>query len=379
MTHTNSQLMRNDGHPVSEQESVVTADALTGWITSVLTAHAIPESAAATIADCLVNADMKGVTSHGVSRLPVYLQRLSSGVVNPDPNPEIVADSHSALLIDADGGFGHPVAAFGMTEALTRANLTGAAVVGIRNSSHFGMAGYYAEMAAKREAIGIVSTNSSPRMAPWGGKNALLGTNPLAIAAPGPAGPIVLDMATSVAALGRITVAAAAGASIPEGWAFDPGGRPTTDPAAALAGTLAPIGGPEGSGLAFMLDILCGVLTGGAFGRRVRSLYRDSNLPEQCGHFIFAIDIKAFIAPSAFHSAMREYVTEFKGSGPAEDVNEIFLPGEIQQRLEHRARIRGIALRTPILDELRRLADDSGVALPEMTAAAGAEAAGRSR
>ena len=345
----------------------VNAGGLAEWIEQVLSSNGVASDAAATIADCLVSADMKGVASHGVARLPVYLSRLKQGIVNPDPAPTVVSESGAVVLIDADGGFGHPVAAFGMRTAIDRARTAGAAAVGIRNSTHFGMAGYYAEMAAREDAIGIVTTNSAPRMAPWGGKDAVLGTNPLAIAVPRVVAPIVLDMATSVAALGRILIAAAGGSTIPEGWALDEDGHPTTDPKAALIGTLAPVGGPKGSGLAFMLDILCGVLTGGAFGLDVRSLYRDPTMPERCGHFMLVIDVNAFVPIDVFRAAIERYVTDFKASSPVADSGEIFLPGEIQQRLEHQARSDGIIYDSWAFDDLRRIAEDSGIQLPTTT------------
>src|SRR5262249_34933849 len=155
-------------------------------------------------------------------------------LVRADARPRIIRETESTGVVDADNGFGHPAAMFGLRFAIERARKTGVGVAGIINSNHFGMAAYYGEIASSEDCVGLVSTNSSPRMAPGGARDALFGTNPLAISVPGPAGPLVLDMATSAAALGRIIMAAAAGQSIPQGWALDREGRPTTDATTAL-------------------------------------------------------------------------------------------------------------------------------------------------
>ena len=249
-----------------------------------------------------------------------------------------------------------------MRLCVEKARRTGSAVAGIRNSTHFGMAGYYSEIAAREGMIGITTTNSSPRMAPWGSRDALLGTNPLAIAVPGPDnGSVVLDMATSVAALGKIMLAAADGTPIPEGWALDADGRPTTDASAALKGTVLSFGGPKGSGLAFMLDVLSGVLTGGSFGSKVRSLYRDMSNPERCGHFLFAIDVEAFMPISDFRAHINRYAAEFKRCRPVPGVSEVYLPGEIESRRERAAQAESLLLAPKTYEELLRVAQETGV------------------
>ena len=162
---------------------LIDAGALSDWTTQIFVAHAVPEEQARTIADCLVRADLKGVSSHGVSRIPIYLKRLKLGLVRADMRPKIVRESSSTAVIDADNGFGHPAAMFGLRFAIDRAKKTGVAVAGVINSTHFGMAAHYGEVAAAEDCISLVTTNSSPRMAPWGAKDALFGTNPLAISA----------------------------------------------------------------------------------------------------------------------------------------------------------------------------------------------------
>jgi len=340
----------------------VSAPMLAAWTERVFVASGVPPVSSKVVADCLVTADLKGMPSHGVSRIPIYIQRIRLGLVCPNANPKILRESPSALQIDAANGLGHPTASWGMRLCVEKARRTGSAVAGIFNSTHFGMAGYYAEIGAREGVIGIATSNSSPRMAPWGSRDALLGTNPLAIAVPGPdGGPIVLDMATSVAALGKIMLAAADGTPIPDAWALDADGHPTTDAAAALKGTVLPVGGPKGSGLAFMLDVLSGVLTGGSFGSQVRSLYRDMSNPEQCAHFLFAIDVEAFQPISEFRARMERYAGEFKRCRPMPGVSEVYLPGELERRCERVGRAEGLRLPSKTYEDLIQVARDTGV------------------
>ena len=343
---------------------LIDAATLKDWVIRVFVANSVPYDQADIIADCLVRADMKGVASHGVSRIPIYLKRLGLGLVRADARPKIIRETDSTGVVDAGDGFGHPAAMFGLRFAIERARRTGAGVAGIINSTHFGMAAHYGEIASSEDCVALVSTNSSPRMAPWGARDALFGTNPLAISVPGPTGPLVLDMATSAAALGRIVMAAAAGQAIPPGWALDREGRPTTDAATALGGTVVPMAGPKGSGLAFMLDVLCGALTGGEFGLSVRSLYRDMDVPEQCAHFMIVINVAAFIPVEQFRAAMTRYVSDFKACRPAEGIETVYLPGEIEQMRLHRALAEGVPIELSTLQALQEIATATGIALP---------------
>lgn len=341
----------------------ISAKKLAGWIERLLMEAGVDIESAQIVADCLVQADMKGTTSHGVSRMPIYLKRLDAGLVSAGAIPKIEKETQSGLLINAGGGFGHPAAIWAAERCVAKARNTGVSVAGVLNSTHFGMASYYAEFIAKAGMIGLATTNSSARMAPWGAVDALFGTNPLAIAVPSDDGVVVLDIATSVAALGKITEAAARGDTIPADWALDVEGNPTTDPAAALRGTVLPFAGPKGSGLAFMLDVLAGVLTGGCFGPDVGSLYRDWDKPEQCGHFLIAIDIEGFLPLPEFRQRIANYVKVFKASAPRPGFKEVLLPGELERRRQRVSERHGIALEPHIYSSLIKIANDRDVPL----------------
>lgn len=339
------------------------AETLAAWVRRLFVRRGVPDEAAGIVAECLVTADLRGVSSHGVSRVPIYVKRLAEGLVRADARPRIVREETGSVLIDAGDGFGHPAGVFAVRECLARARQTGVAVAGVFNSTHFGMAGYYAEIAARDGMIGVATTNSSPRMAPWGALDALLGTNPLAIAVPGAeaGAAVVLDMATSVVALGRVVEAAANKTTLPVGWALDSCGQPTTDPGKALDGTVLPMAGPKGSGLAFMLDVLSGLLTGGHFGREVRSLYRDFSAPERCGHFFITIDVRAFQPLSDFQRRMGDYVVAFRECRPRPGADGVFLPGELERCHETQARAEGVWLSPATHRQLCQLSEEGGV------------------
>jgi LDH2 family malate/lactate/ureidoglycolate dehydrogenase len=339
-------------------------DDLARWIEAILHHHGVPEDHSRIVADCLSAADVKGVFSHGVSRLPIYLRRLKHKLIDPTATPLTVTETDSTLLLDARSGFGHPAACFGVKRGIAKAAKTGICAVGISNSTHFGMAGYYADIAGREGFIGLVTSNSAARMAPWGAKDALMGTNPLAIGIPADHEPIVLDMSTSAAAFGKIMLARETGQPIPPGWALDPAGTPTTNAVAALAGTLLPLAGPKGSGLAFMLDILAGVLTRAKFGRDVNSIYNQFERPEECGHFTVLIDVSAFIPLKEFKERVTAYVADFKKMRPIEEGTEVLLPGEIESRKKQQARSNGILFDEATLSQLHRLANEAGIVLP---------------
>lgn len=339
-------------------------DDLARWIEAILDHHGVPADHSRIVADCLSAADMKGVFSHGVARLPIYLRRLRHKLIDPAVTPLTVTETESSLLLDARSGFGHPAARLGVQRGIAKAAKTGTCSVGVYNSTHFGMAGYYAEIAARKGNIALVTSNSASRMAPWGARDALMGTNPLAIGVPADNEPVVLDMSTSAAALGKIMLARETGQPIPTGWALDQTGAPTSNASAALAGTLLPMAGPKGSGLAFMLDVLAGVLTRAKFGRGVNSIYNQFERPEECGHFIMLVDVSAFMPLQAFKERVTAYVADFKKTRPIEEGAEVLLPGEIENRKKQQAGENGILFDEATLSHLHQLANETGIALP---------------
>ena len=250
-----------------------------------------------------VKAELRGVDSHGLVRLPVYAQRIQSRVVNARPKVRVVSTTGAAALVDGDNGLGPVVGAHAMDVALDLARQHGTGFVGVRRSNHFGPAAYYVEKAIAAQCIGVAISNAPPNMAPFGGRTRFLGTNPLAIGIPaGRESPLIFDASTSVVARGKIIVAAQTGKAIPEGWALDPEGHPTTDARLALAGAVLPFGGPKGSALSFIIDIACGVMTGAAFASHLNTL-EDLSAVQNVGHVLAAVRTDLFMSDDDFRNA----------------------------------------------------------------------------
>jgi len=236
-------------------------------------------------------------------------------------------------------------------------------VVGVRNSNHFGMAAHFTRMIAEQGCVGVVTTNGSPAMAPWGGREKAVGANPWSIAAPaGRHGVTVMDIANVNAARGKIYAARERGATIPEGWALDAEGRPTTDPAAAIAGVILPMGGHKGYAISFMMDVLSGVLTGSLFATGV-SGPQQAERRSGCGHLVLAIDVAAVADPAGFGERMEALIAEMKAVPLAEGVAEIFFPGEIEDRSLARREREGFEVPARTMEVLERLAAETGVPL----------------
>lgn len=327
----------------------------------------VPEEDAAVVADALVAANLRGIDSHGVARLYSYVERLLRGLINPSAKPRVVQDFGAAALVDGNNGLGYVAAVYASDLAVEKARKYGIGVVGVRNSSHFGMAAYYGMRIARNRMIGIIASNAPPAMAPWGGKVARLGTNPICMAFPCRGEPIVLDMALSVVARGKIRLAALKRERIPEGWAFDEEGRPTTDPQAALRGTLAPIGGPKGYGLALAVEILSGVLTGSAYSIHVKAL-DDYSGPSGTGFFIEAINVEAFRPFEEYLGDLENLARIIKETPKASGVSEIFLPGEIEENTSKQRLREGVPLDRETVELLKKTALMLRIELPKFLA-----------
>ncbi|MGY6629535.1 MAG: Ldh family oxidoreductase [Wenzhouxiangella sp.] len=266
------------------------------FCSNVLQRCDVPEKHAAIIADTIVDAHQSGKATHGVTRLPIYVRKIRAGLMDPETRIKVIRDAGVVSVIDANHGFGQVAAAHAMKRCIDRASDLGVGVVGVRHSNNFGVAGYFARMATAQGHIGIVMANSAPAIAPTGGNKPLLGTNPIAIGFPTAQkdSPIVLDMAVSEAARGKVRLAEKEGRSIPENWALDPSGQPTTDPTAALAGSMLPLAGPKGYGLALVVDMFAGLLTGGAFAGAVKPL-NEPDVVSDHGHWVMAVAPDFFI------------------------------------------------------------------------------------
>jgi LDH2 family malate/lactate/ureidoglycolate dehydrogenase len=338
-------------------------DRLTDFAMNVLEAEGVPAADAALVARCLVQAQLWGHPSHGMLRLSWYVARIRSGVVDPGAKPETVVDLGAVAVLDGREGLGHVLTAHAASEAVRRAREHGVGVVAVRNSNHFGMAAHFTRMIAEQGCVGIVTTNGSPAMAPWGGREKAVGANPWSIAAPaGRHGVTVMDIANVNAARGKIYAARERGASIPEGWALDADGRPTTDPAAALAGVILPMGGHKGYAISFMMDVLSGVLTGSSFATGV-SGPQQAERRSGCGHLVLALDVAALGDPAMFGTRMERLIAEMKAVPLADGFQEIFFPGELEDRSRARLEREGIELPANTVDDLGRLAAETGVPL----------------
>lgn len=326
----------------------------------------VPSDHAREVAGCLIKAELRGVDSHGMVRLPVYSRRLQAGAVKARPDVRVVRTptGSATALVEGDNGLGPVVASRAMEAALDLAREHGTGFVGVRHSNHFGPAAYYVEKAIARDCIGVAISNAPPNMAPFGGKSRLLGTNPVAIGIPaGRETPLIFDASTSVVARGKIIVAAHMHEPIPEGWAIDPDGHPTTDPERALAGAVLPFGGPKGSAISLIIDVFCGVLTGAAFAPHLNTL-EDLSTEQNVGHLLGAVRTDLFLPDSVFRDRMDAILHTLKASPPAPGAERVLAPGEIEAANERRMREQGIPLAEPIAAQLARLGQELGVPFP---------------
>lgn len=330
--------------------------ALTDLGARILGAVGVPEADARLVSDSLVVADAWGHPSHGMLRLGWYVARIRAGAMRPVTEPVTVVDAGAVALLDGRDGVGQVITAHACREALARAAAHGVGVVGVRNSNHFGTAAYFTRMLADGGCVGILTTNSSPAMAPWGGREKTVGPNPWSIAVPGGRrGTVVLDIANTTVARGKLYAALQKGEPIPEGWALDADGAPTTDPRAAIDGLILPMAGHKGYGIAFMMDVLSGVLTGSSYATGVTGPY----VPDRrsgCGHLVLAIRVDAFGPPEEFAARLDGLITTTKAVPLAQGASGIFHPGELEDRAAATADRQGVELPDKTLEDLRQLA-----------------------
>jgi LDH2 family malate/lactate/ureidoglycolate dehydrogenase len=351
-----------DEHEPRPQPTRVSAERLARFAATVLAAVGVPDADARLVADSLVTADLWGHQSHGVLRLSWYVNRIRSGVMRPVTVPENVTDTGALAIVDGHDGVGQVLAAFAAQDAVRRAREHGVGVVAVRNSNHFGTAAYFTRMAAREGCVALLTTNASPAMAPWGGRRKTVGTNPWSIAAPaGRHDVIVMDIANTAVARGKVYLAKQRGEAIAPGWAIDADGVPTTDPTAAIGGVILPMAGHKGYAIALMMDVLSGVLTGSAFGAAVNGPYQFDRR-SGCGHLFIALDLAAFGDRDGFTARMEQLVDEVKSVPRAPAVDEILVPGELEARAASENAEHGLTLPDQTIHDLRELADATGVA-----------------
>lgn len=341
------------------------APRLRRFAADVLAACGVPANDAAVAAELIVRADVRGVETHGLVRLPMYVDRLREGGLIADAPMRFVSERGVTAVLDAAGGLGHVAARRAMDKAVELAAGAGVGVVTVRRSGHFGAADGYATLAAEQGQIGVVTTNAPPALPPTGGLTAMFGTNPLALAVPaGAHGPIVMDFALTAVARGRIRKAQATGDRIPPTWATDQHGRPTDDPAEALRGLLLPIGGHKGYGLALAVDVLAGVLSGAASAAAVTPP-QDASRPQDVGHFMMALNVEHFVPLAEFTGRIDELIDAVHASQPAAGVDRIYVPGEIEAEQERERTADGVPVAAHVVADLERMARSCGVAMPE--------------
>ncbi len=319
----------------------------------------VSRSHAEIVADHLVAANLRGVESHGVARIPFYIEGIKSGEVKTNPKIEVVSEKGATALIDGDYGLGQVVGKTATELAIRKASEFGIGAVGVRRTSHVGMLAYYGMEIASKRMVGLATTNSPAFMAAWGGKKPILGTNPICVAFPGRGVPsVVLDMATSETAAFRINSAASKGEKIPAGWALDEEGNPTTDPQAALRGALLPFGGYKGYGLAVAVELLSSVLLGAEWSSRIKVVFHTEG-----GLYVQAVDVSHFRPFDEYLGDLEAVLRNIKSSGRGDAEHEVFLPGEKEAlNLAERSK-RGIPLDEKLMRDLSKVSSDFGVPL----------------
>lgn len=338
--------------------------ALRAFASAVLRSEGVPGPDAELLADTLVMAELWGHASHGMLRLPWYVARLRSGATQRVTRVTTARDTGALLLLDGGNGIGQVVTASAVAQGVERAKAHAVSAIGIRNSGHFGTAAYFTRQAAERGCVAILCTNASPAMAPWGGKRKSIGTNPWSIAAPaGRRGVVVMDLANTAVARGKIYLAAERGTPIPPDWAADAEGNPTTDPRAAIEGPLLPMAGPKGYVISFMFDILAGVLTGSAFGDQVAGPYEPAQT-SGAGHLLLTIDVAAMTDPAEYDARIEALIEATKSGPKAAWADEILVPGELEDRAAQ-LNAEGIDLTETTWQSLKALAAETHVVLEE--------------
>jgi LDH2 family malate/lactate/ureidoglycolate dehydrogenase len=348
-------------YPGIENERRVAPDTLRTVLSSLFQATGMSAADATIVADTLVVADLRGIHSHGSMRIPNYIGKVTVDGVDPRGRPSVARDAGAALTIDGGNAMGQVACSFAMERAIERARETGVCFAAVGNSNHCGAIDYYVLKAADAGMIGIGGTNALPTMAPWGGRERIVGINPLGIAIPAKGEPhICLDIAFGATARGRIQVYHQKGERLPEGWCLDRNGAPTTDPVEALAGLIAPVGAYKGTGMGIMMGLLSTVLTGAAYGPALGDVEGKPN-PGVDGQFMLAVDISAFDAPDAVRGRTDAAIRQIMNSERAAGSDEVLPPGRLEAELTAEFTRDGIPLNDETLDGIRRMGEQLGV------------------
>ncbi|HLI26148.1 MAG TPA: Ldh family oxidoreductase [Chloroflexota bacterium] len=334
----------------------LTADAERRYIHAIFMALGTSAAEAAAMADVLTEADLRGHGSHGLIRVPLNVDLLRTGWCRAQAQPRIVQERGAAALLDGDRALGPYAATLAAREALARARRGGAAAIALNHCGHIALAGYYVELLAREGVVGVLFAKSEAHVHPWGGVERQIGTNPIAVAVPTTGDPFLLDMSVGATSFGKLREAAIAGRPLPEGWAVDATGTPTTDPRAAAA--ITPVGGAKGYGLGLAVELLGGLLTGVGAGPM-----RDARgWTQHWGTLLLALDPAVFVDPAGFRAAVSAYLAQVKGSRRAPGVAEILVPGERSYRTRRERLAHGVEIADVVWEEVAQLARELGVA-----------------
>lgn len=344
---------------------VCSCQTLTEYIRKIALCCGMSENEAFHFAESLVSADMRGLSSHGVMRTAAYIRRVQDGLIATHVSPEITADGTTVLAVNGKNGMGCTVAVDVMDLCMERAETYGSCLAAVNHCNHFGYAAYFAMRAAKRGFIAVVMTNAAAMVAPFGGAAAMLGTNPLCVAIPaGRHEPFVLDMATSLVAQGKVILAGKEGRRVPLGWGLDREGRETEQPEKILnGGTLLPFGGAKGYGISLMIELLTACLANASRSTDMGRMY-DYTRRQETGFVMGALKVGGIMPLACFTDRVDEIISEIKGSKKAPGAEEIFIPGEIEDRKYKRALREGIVLSQAVAEELKELGQSCGVSFP---------------
>jgi L-2-hydroxycarboxylate dehydrogenase (NAD+) len=342
----------------------IPASDLAGFVARAFVAAGLPKADARILADLMVEADLRGSDTHGVIRLPLYVRRLRAGGINANPNIRVISERASTALIDGDNGMGHLVMRRAAELAIEKAKATGIGWVGARMSNHAGPAALYVTMPLNHEMIGMYfAVGSNNHLPPWGGSESLLGTNPMAVAVPALEEPaIVLDMAPTVAAYGKVRLKAQRGEPMPVGWMIDREGKPLTDPKRADEGHLLPIGDYKGYGLSLIIGLLGGALNRAALGRQVIDFVKETGKPTNTGQAIAALSVDAFTPAAEFKRAVDEVIRDIRHSRRLPGVERIWLPGEQSHAKRLERQQHGVPVPKALRDSLDAVARELAIA-----------------
>ncbi|MCG8403059.1 MAG: Ldh family oxidoreductase [Firmicutes bacterium] len=326
---------------------------------NVLMDCGVPEKHAATAVEVMLAASLWGIDSHGIAYLPVYVERIKKGVIDPKAEPGVVTETDNTAVVDCKNGLGQVGAVYATNLAIIKALANNTGFVGVRNSGHFGMVSYYTLQAAKNNCIGFAVTNAPSSVAPFGGMQPLFGTNPVSFAFPVQAGPaVVIDFATSAVARTKLRNMVADKQEIPEGWALNKEGYMAKTADEGYAGVLLPAGGVKGYGLAIVAEVLSAVITGAAFTKNVGGLVDDFTRSQNVGHFIGAISIESFLPLEVYYQTMHRFIQSIKDVQPMPGHEEVLYPGELEHRKEITRQAQGIPVADALMEKIKACAQN---------------------